>query len=343
MDCEYDKIYILDTNIILKDVEYLNQISENKKNLIVIPETVLIELEDKKKLYEEIGFHARSFAKILRKMKTVEKNTSSGCTYILKESDDLSIMIVSKNSKYEAEMIESSKAESNDKRIIETALCIKDKFIEKTKKVVFLTLDSYAATFAEMKDIEVESLHDSKDEKPEFEFFKEIAVNSTLFNGMENAEISKYDENYEPSNYAYAFNSEDGNSQYGIIVNKRVQLIDDSDFNSLAIKPVNLKQKIFCKALLDDAIDLICVDAKAGSGKTLMSFSGAMRLIDKGKYSSIIYVRNSIESIDKGADVGYLSGNDEKFRIYNMALEDTLKFIAKRKLKKAKIEILLRQ
>lgn len=81
--------------------------------------------------------------------------------------------------------------------------------------------------------------------------------------------------------------------------------------------------------------DLLVIDAKAGSGKTLMSIVCAMRLIDLGYYDKIVYVRNSIESLDKGADVGYLAGNDEKFRIYNMALQDTLEFIAKKHLKKS--------
>jgi PhoH-like ATPase len=58
-------------------------------------------------------------------------------------------------------------------------------------------------------------------------------------------------------------------------------------------------------------------------------------LIDLGLYDKIVYVRNSIESLDKGAEVGFLSGNDEKFRIYNMALYDTLEFIAKKHLKKS--------
>lgn len=40
-------------------------------------------------------------------------------------------------------------------------------------------------------------------------------------------------------------------------------------------------------------------------------------------------------SLDKGEDIGYLSGNDEKFRIYNMAIQDTLEFIAKKQLKKS--------
>lgn len=45
-------------------------------------------------------------------------------------------------------------------------------------------------------------------------------------------------------------------------------------------------------------------------------------------------MRNSIESVDKGAEIGFLSGNEEKFRIYNMALYDTLEFIAKKRTKK---------
>jgi PhoH-like ATPase len=81
--------------------------------------------------------------------------------------------------------------------------------------------------------------------------------------------------------------------------------------------------------------ELMVIDAKAGSGKTLMSIVSAMRLIDLGHYDKIVYVRNSIESLDKGADVGYLAGNEEKFRIYNMALYDTLEFVAKKQLKKS--------
>jgi len=110
--------------------------------------------------------------------------------------------------------------------------------------------------------------------------------------------------------------------------------MDESDFYPLAVKPANLKQKFFVKAIIENVYNLLVIDAKAGSGKTLMSFVAAMRLIDKGLYDKIVYVRNSIESIDRGAEVGFLSGNDEKFRIYNMALSDTMEFIAKKRLKK---------
>ena len=60
-----------------------------------------------------------------------------------------------------------------------------------------------------------------------------------------------------------------------------------------------------------------------------------MKLINKKKFSNIVYVRNSIESLAKGEDVGYLPGMEEKFRIYNHPLYDSLRFIAKTELTKS--------
>lgn len=60
-----------------------------------------------------------------------------------------------------------------------------------------------------------------------------------------------------------------------------------------------------------------------------------MRLVDKKKYGSIVYVRNSIESTAKGEDVGYLPGLEEKFKIYNHPLYDSLRFIAKAEMTKS--------
>ena len=51
-------------------------------------------------------------------------------------------------------------------------------------------------------------------------------------------------------------------------------------------------------------------------------------------FSKIIYIRNSIESLDKGEDVGYLPGLEEKFRIYNHPLMDSLEYIIRTEHKK---------
>lgn len=60
-----------------------------------------------------------------------------------------------------------------------------------------------------------------------------------------------------------------------------------------------------------------------------------MRLVAKKKFGSIVYIRNSIESTAKGEDVGYLPGLEEKFKIYNHPLHDSLRFIARTEMTKS--------
>ena len=59
------KIYVLDTNIILHSNHMIKELSDGGNNIIVIPETVLIELENFKKNFTELGFQARTFARML--------------------------------------------------------------------------------------------------------------------------------------------------------------------------------------------------------------------------------------------------------------------------------------
>lgn len=326
------KVYVVDTNIILQNIQNLLNVSDNGTNIIVVPETVLIELEDKKKLFNELGYQSRQFARYLAKAKIKEIDYKKEFKVVKLLNNQVELHIISKD-KYESEFIEHNIAESNDKRIIEIAEVAKNYY--KGAKVTFLSIDIYARMFALFKNIKTETLHEDRADIPQFEFVKDVNVDSSLFNTLHLNDISKFDPEHRTENFCYQFLSDDGNSTYGIIINEKIHIIEESDFNPLVIRPANLKQKFFLKALLSNMYDLLVIDAKAGSGKTLMSIASAMRLVDLGAYEKIVYVRNSIESLDKGAEVGYLSGNDEKFRIYNMALYDTLEFIAKKKLKKS--------
>ena len=326
-----DKVYVLDTNIILQNLQNIQNLSDNGSNIVVIPETVLLELEDKKKLTNELGFYSREFARFLASTKIKEIDLKANYKVVKLYKDDIIIHIISKD-KYDTQIEQHHISESNDKRIIETAEVAKEYY--RGKKVIFLSIDIYARTFALFKNLKTQTLNDDKSEVPDFEFVKSINLESIYFNRLNFQSIKELDPENKPENFSYCFDSSDGNSMYGIVAGERVMIVEDSDFNPLFVKPANLKQKFFVKAIIENVYNLLVIDAKAGSGKTLMSFVAAMRLIDKGAYDKIVYVRNSIESIDKGAEVGFLSGNDEKFRIYNMALADTMEFIAKKQIKK---------
>lgn len=326
-----EKVYILDTNIILQNLQNLYKISDNKTNHIVIPEVVLLELEDKKKLTNEIGYYSREFARLLAKLKIKKVDYKPGFKVVKFYNEEINLDIISKD-KYDTVIEQIHISEANDKRIIEVASIAQEYY--KGCKAIFLSLDVYARTFALFKGIKAETLHDDKSTVPKFNFLKSFKLDSSIFNSIDNKEIISIDKEYEAENFSYSFESPDGNCQYAIIHNQRISILKETDFKALNVKPVNLKQKLFTKAVLSNMYNLLVIDAKAGSGKTLMSVVSSMRLIDLGFYDKIVYVRNSIESLDKGADIGYLAGNDEKFRIYNMALQDTLEFIAKKYLRK---------
>lgn len=329
-----DKIYVIDTNIVLHNPEGIKKLSQENTNIVVIPETVLIELEDFKKSTGELGYQARRFARMLASCKVDKVDHKNHCRVVkMRYNHSASIHLFSKNT-YESDIDSTHIAESNDKRIVEVAEAAQKYY--KGHKIIFLSLDIYARMFGLFSGVKVETLNEDRDDIPDFSFFKSIPCESNLFNSMHYQDIKQFDQKYQTGNFNYEFVSSDGNRQYGIINRAgKIDVINEKeDFKGLSVKPMNMKQKFLLKAMLSNHYDVTVVDAKAGSGKTLLAFAVAMRLIDRGFYEKIVYVRNSIESVDKGADVGFLSGNDEKFRVYNMALYDTLEFIAKTRLKK---------
>ena len=55
-----NKVYVLDTNIILHNTNFIKELCDGGNNIIVIPETVLIELEDFKKNFTECLLRVKS-------------------------------------------------------------------------------------------------------------------------------------------------------------------------------------------------------------------------------------------------------------------------------------------
>ena len=148
----------------------------------------------------------------------------------------------------------------------------------------------------------------------------------------DNMDIFELDPEHEPENYNYIINESNGNVIIGRCVNDKLQIINEKNLEKQDIRPLNLGQKFYVDAILDEKIDIVLSEATSGSGKSLIAVATAMRLINEKKYSGIVYIRNSIESTDKGEDVGYLSGNEEKFAVYNHPLYDCITMIAQKQL-----------
>ena len=331
---KFDNVYVLDTNIILNDANDIFTIAQEGNNLVVLPETVIDELDTKKTGFEEINFQARAFGRLLSDaevIKTFKIGRDKNVTVMrIKIKENIIIDIISfKN--YELDGIE--KAILNDRKIIKVASFAKNFY--KDSKVVLLSLDVMCRTRAISLDVIAESLNNKNREK-ERQFIKEFEIDSTLLNSLNYKDIRTIDPEYDVSNYCYIFKAETGHIVLAAIVNERIELIDENDLRKHNIKPKNSGQLFAYQGMIDSRYNVCLIDALAGSGKTLLGVAAGMRCIDKGHQNKIIYIRNSIESLDKGEDVGYLSGNEEKFRIYNMPLYDTLEFIATQGMQGAK-------
>ena len=323
--------YILDTNIILDSVENLLTLSDNNTNTLVIPETVIDELDAKKTGFEDINFNARQFARLLEDS-TIVSNEQVGPLHVITtniDTLDISLKIISKKD-YTCDTQTVALNILNDRKILEASA---DYINLVDKESTLVSLDIMFRTRALSMGLNAEALVGKNSDVPN-EFHKTIEVSNIM--SLNSAVITAVDPSYVVENYSYTLVDRDtGNEKLAYVANGHLYFLDEADLGRQSVRPMNKEQKLFVNAILSDMYQIIISDAKAGSGKTLLSLATAMRLVAKKKFSNIVYVRNSIESLAKGEDVGYLPGLEEKFKIYNHPLFDSLRFIAKSELTKS--------
>ena len=326
---KFEKYYLLDTNILLEDATNIFRLSDESRNLIILTEIVLDEIDSKKSGFDEINFQAREFARILENSKIISskkyKDKKIIRLNILNEFNTV-VDIVSKD-----EYIASSKNISlnilNDRKILEIANEIEE-FYE--NKIIFISMDIMARTRALSLDIKTDALNGKESIDFDYNFIKSIEINFEDLEFLDNQEIVKFDKEYKVDEFSYCFKVKSSDQVVlASIQNKKIKLLNEEEVRDQIITPLNKEQLFFSNAIINHFYNVLIVEAKAGSGKTLLALSGALKLVKQKYFQKIIYIRNSIESLDKGEDVGYLPGLEEKFRIYNHPLMDSLDYIVR--------------
>lgn len=314
------KTYVVDTNIILDDVNNLSRLYDNE-NRIIIPETVIDELDSKKSLFDEVGYQARNFARLLSNLDVIKLNKFDDYTETILGDSNLKVTITSKK---EYKHLNDPANILNDRKIIEIAKLYPDS--------IFITYDSMCKIRAISEGIKTETFGSKKDFNETPEFFKVLDVEEIPENL---SSILSIDPDYKHENYNYLIQCKDGNKKLARIKNLKINYIDEKNLEKQDVKPINIRQKYFVDAMLDTSVDLQVVSAVSGSGKSLLAIATGIRLVKEKQYSKIVYIRNSIESLDKGEDIGYLAGNDEKFAVFNHPLYDSLEYIVRKRLDKS--------
>lgn len=309
------KIFILDTNVLLHDPEAILKFPRNE---VVIPVTVLEELDKMKRLPSDLGKNSRAVFRLLDSLHTLGRGDLHHGVKLENGATVRVQLVVKTEYKYDFSM------EINDNRIIMSAYLLR----ETGQKVIFVSKDFAARIKAEAIGLEVQDYHNLK-----YSY-------DVIYKGITRLEMSKHDVDvfykdgkitapkgeYRPNEYCIITSPEHSSAvgKYHPADNTIEPLLKSA--NLWGIKPRNVEQRCAVDVLLRDDIKLVTLLGQAGTGKTLLALAcGLRKVFDEGVYSRILVSR---PVIPLGRDIGYLPGTkEEKLFNWMQPIYDNLEFL----------------
>ncbi|QOQ98694.1 PhoH family protein [Helicobacter winghamensis] len=315
------KSYLIDTSIILDDVENLFFLHQDGENTIFICDVTLSELDKKKDLNSETGFFTREF------FRSINGDNASISEYIAIENDKIHTLYFSNNAR-EIPLqiihrpIYKTKFQDyglNDARLLEIA---------KDYNLTLLTNDISLKIYALSLSINSQSLMRDRIENPqEIDFLTHFSVHKSnikvniekeqRFKALKNWSLLAIDELDNTENSLY----QTGKKHYGI---KLDGVFESLDFDALLeefvfyVKPINLEQKFLYALLMHPRNKITICSGATGSGKTLIALQAGLHLLKKGMVDGIVYLRNTVTANDKEAELGFRKGDESQKLNYFM-------------------------
>lgn len=309
------KNFVLDTNVLLYDPE---AIVKFPRHYVIIPVTVLEELDKMKRLPNDLGKHSREVFRFLDSLGSLGSgDLHKGVT--LANGTTVRIQIEIKT-----DYTSTISLAVNDNKILMAAYLLH----EMGEKVIFVSKDISARIKAEAMGLQAQDYENLK-----YSF-------RSIYKGIRKIEIEKHeiDTFYKdgfielpnlvthPNEY-FVMTSPEHSSAIGKY-NSQTQKIEPLlKVNALwGIKSRNVEQRCAIDALLRDDIKLVTLVGKAGTGKTLLALACGMRKVfDEGVYSRILVSR---PVVPLGRDIGYLPGTkEEKLMNWMQPIYDNLEFL----------------
>ncbi len=311
------KIFILDTNVILHDHTCIYQFQDND---ILLPITVLEELDKFKRGNDLINFQAREFTRLLDEI--VGDELFNGGKSLGKDKGKLRIET---GKPFSDELKASFREDIPDHRI----LAIAD-YASKTypdRKTILVSKDINLRMKAKSLGIQAE---DYKTDQ----VTDENVLDKTITT-LENFDDKLIDLLYEQSSFAIeeiknGFKPEanecfilkgNNSSVLARYDSKTDRILRVEKKTAYGIKPRNAEQTFSLNVLMDPEIKLIALTGKAGTGKTLLALAAAIEM--HKSFDQILLARPIVALSNR--DLGFLPGDaSEKINPYMQPLFDNL-------------------
>lgn len=314
------KIFILDTNVILHDSTCIKQFEENE---IIIPISVLEELDQFKRGNEQIHYNAREFLRILDEMSIDPENEND----LPSQKLDGKIRIVI-NHNWHKDVEATFQEDSPDHRIINCAYKLHQK--HQNRKVVLVSKDTNMRLKARSLGIQADDYTTDKVKDVSHVYTGSRLlenINSEIINmlysdaGIRTKIIPELKNPIANENFILRNGQKSVLATYDPFEKMIVRVGEPIAYG---IKPRNAEQSFALQILLDNRVQLVSLSGKAGTGKTLLALSSALEC--RKKYRQIFLARPIVPLSNR--DLGFLPGDiQSKLDPYMQPLHDNLTVI----------------
>lgn len=311
------KTYILDTNVLIQSPHAITSFEDNN---IVLPISVLEELDKYKNAEGEKGANARSVIRALDKYRLSGKIIEG---IKLESGGTLRLQLNCSNVK----LPDTWDEEKSDNRILkvckylndngENAIIVSNDIIMRIKAD---TIGLKAEEFTTDRSPEIDKQYKGRinvwvpDEiLNQFKKEKEIKPDSTYLIDKNSEQFKKIKPDFVENQFIVLMS--DNNPKKTILGKYVGKMIVPLVYNHCApfgVKPRNVGQIFMQEALMDNKVPLIIIKGPAGTAKTFYSLAvGLSKIMDSSpkEYRKILICRPNAEFDD---DIGFLPGNEQE-------------------------------
>ena len=311
------KIFVLDTNVILHDATCIQNFEDNE---VVIPISVLEELDQFKRGNEQIHYNAREFLRLLDEL-SIDSNSNE-----LNQPDGKIKVVVNHN--WHPDVEKTFKEDCPDHRIINCAFKLHEENLD--KQLVLVSKDTNMRLKARSlglmaEDYTTDTIEDVNHIYPGNRLIENVSSEEIdmIYNadGVDFKNLESIQKPVPNENYILR-NGQKSVLAYFDPFEKEITQINN--LNAYGITPRNAEQSFALNMLLDERIQLVTLSGKAGTGKTLLALACALE--KRKRFRKIFLARPIVPLSNK--DLGFLPGDiHSKLDPYMQPLFDNLSVI----------------
>jgi PhoH-like ATPase len=299
------KNFVLDTNVLLYDPQALFKFEDNN---LIIPITVIEEIDRFKKDMNETGRNARQVSRYLDDLR---KKGSLAAGVRLETGGMLRVEI------YEDRVMKrlppELREERGDNRILAVAVDVKEQ--EANLPIIFVTKDTNLRIKADAIGLVAEDYESDKVAIEElYQGYLELDAEADQidhFHGQGGVELAG---DYKANQFVTLRDSLNPShtaiGRFDAVQKKLVPVKKIAKDGIWSIHPRNREQAFALDLLLDDSIKLVTLVGKAGTGKTLLAIAaGLHKTAEENVYNRLLVSR---PVFPMGRDLGFLPGDIEE-------------------------------